>query len=89
MLRAAVAVHNIDLSFTAAGGSKSNKAAVGGPSGVLIIAAIGGLLFLFSDFVLSWNKFTEHIPHASLYIMSTYYAALLCLFIGTLRAAQK
>lgn len=54
-----------------------------------IIAAIGGLLFLFSDFVLSWNKFTEHIPHASLYIMSTYYAALLCLFIGTLRAAQK
>lgn len=49
------------------------------------IAASGGLLFLVSDFVLSWNKFTEHIPNASLYIMSTYYAALLCLFIGTLR----
>ena len=54
------------------------------------IAAVGGLLFLVSDFILSWNKFTEHIPHASLYIMSTYYAALLCLFVGTLRrAAQK
>lgn len=46
---------------------------------------VGGLLFLVSDFILSWNKFTEHIPHASFYIMSTYYAALLCLFIGTLR----
>ena len=51
------------------------------------IAALGGLLFLVSDFVLSWNKFTEHIPHASLYIMSTYYAALLFLFVGTLRRA--
>ena len=55
-----------------------------------VIAAIGGLLFLVSDFILSWNKFTEHIPHASLYIMSTYYATLLCLFLGTLRrVAQK
>ena len=50
-----------------------------------VVAAIGGLLFLVSDFILSWNKFTEHIPHASFYIMSTYYAALLCLFIGTLQ----
>ena len=50
-----------------------------------VIAAIGGLLFLVSDFILSWNKFTTHIPHASLYIMSTYYAALLLLYIGTLR----
>jgi uncharacterized membrane protein YhhN len=49
------------------------------------IAALGGLLFLVSDFVLSWNKFTSHIPHASIYIMTTYYAALLLLFIGTLK----
>lgn len=50
------------------------------------IAAAGGLLFLVSDFVLSWNKFTAHIPSASLYIMTTYYAALLFLFIGTLHS---
>lgn len=50
------------------------------------IAAIGGLLFLVSDFILSWNRFTAHISHASLYIMTTYYAALFFLFIGTLRA---
>ena len=54
---------------------------------LLYVAALGGLLFLVSDFILSWNKFTEHIPHASLYIMSTYYAALLFLFVGTLRGA--
>ena len=52
------------------------------------IAALGALFFLVSDFVLSWNKFTEHIPHASLYIMTTYYAALLLLFIGTLRPSK-
>ena len=49
------------------------------------VAALGALSFLVSDFVLSWNKFTEHIPHASLYIMTTYYAALLLLFVGTLK----
>lgn len=49
------------------------------------IAALGALLFLVSDFILSWNKFVEHIPDASLFIMVPYYAALLLLFIGTLR----
>ena len=47
------------------------------------VAALGALFFLSSDFTLAWNKFVEHIPHASLYIMTTYYAALLLLFIGT------
>ena len=49
------------------------------------VAAIGAILFLVSDFVLSWNKFTARIPNASLYIMTTYYAALLFLFVGTLK----
>ena len=48
-------------------------------------AMAGCLFFLLSDFTLSWNKFTEHVPHASLYIMSTYYAALLLIFCGTIR----
>lgn len=46
---------------------------------------LGALLFLVSDFILSWSKFTSHIPHASLYIMITYYGALFFLFIGTLK----
>lgn len=48
-----------------------------------LLAAIGATSFLVSDFILAWNKFTAHVPHASLYIMSTYYAALLLLFVGT------
>ena len=54
-----------------------------------LVAALGALLFLVSDFILSWNKFTERIPHASLYIMTTYYAALLLLFIGTLVPSKQ
>ena len=49
------------------------------------VAAVGAILFLISDFVLSWNRFTARIPNASLYIMTTYYAALLLLFVGTLK----
>ena len=45
-------------------------------------AVYGAAFFLTSDFILSWNKFVEHIPHASFYIMITYYCALLLLFTG-------
>ena len=48
-------------------------------------ATLGAMLFLVSDFILSWNKFTSHVNHASLYIMTTYYLALLFLFVGTLQ----
>ncbi|MDE6340487.1 MAG: lysoplasmalogenase, partial [Muribaculaceae bacterium] len=48
------------------------------------IAMIGCSIFLISDFTIAWNKFTEHIPHAGLYIMITYYAALLLIFYGTI-----
>ena len=49
------------------------------------IATGGCVLFMCSDFTLAWNKFNEHIPHASFYIMITYYAALLLIFIGTIQ----
>ncbi|MBO6125089.1 MAG: lysoplasmalogenase [Bacteroidaceae bacterium] len=48
-----------------------------------IKASYGAVAFLTSDFILAWNKFVEHIPHASYYIMFTYYCALLLLFAGT------
>lgn len=54
-----------------------------------VVAALGGSFFLISDFILAWNKFTAHIPNASILIMSTYYAALLFLFVGTLRVSQN
>lgn len=54
-----------------------------------LLAALGGILFLVSDFVLAWNKFAEHISNASFCIMSTYYAALLLLFVGTCDFSSK
>ena len=50
-----------------------------------LLAAVGATLFFVSDFILAWNMFVESVPHSRNLIMSTYYAALLLLFIGTLR----
>ena len=36
---------------------------------------IAAVLFIFSDSVIVYNKYIEHIPNASLWIMTTYYAA--------------
>ena len=45
---------------------------------------LAAVLFIFSDSVIVYNKYIEHIPNASLWIMTTYYAAqglfaILCL----------
>ena len=36
---------------------------------------VAALLFIFSDSVIVYNKYIEHIPNASLWIMTTYYTA--------------
>ena len=36
---------------------------------------IAAVFFIFSDSVIVYNKYIEHIPNASLWIMTTYYAA--------------
>ena len=36
---------------------------------------IAAVLFILSDSVIVYNKYIEHIPNASLWIMTTYYAA--------------
>lgn len=43
--------------------------------------AIGAVLFVFSDFILAWNKFVEPIPHSGLLIMIPYYAGQFLLFM--------
>lgn len=40
-----------------------------------ILYAIAATLFIFSDSCIAYNKFVEHIPNATLWIMTTYYAA--------------
>jgi uncharacterized membrane protein YhhN len=39
------------------------------------------VLFVFSDFILAWNKFVEPIEHSRILIMTTYYLAQYLLFI--------
>lgn len=46
------------------------------------LTAAGGWLFIVSDAVLAYNKFTADIPDAGIVIMSTYYLAQLLLFTG-------
>ena len=43
--------------------------------------ALGGVLFVFSDFILAWTLFVEPIPHASEILMATYYMAQWLLFV--------
>ena len=37
--------------------------------------AIAAMLFIFSDSCIAYNRFVEHIPNATMWIMTTYYAA--------------
>lgn len=43
--------------------------------------ALGALLFVFSDFILAWNKFVEPIPQSGLLILIPYYLGQWLLFI--------
>ncbi|TDL87211.1 lysoplasmalogenase [Vibrio vulnificus] len=42
-------------------------------------AIIGGVLFMISDSILSWNKFIDDVAFSGPLIMLTYYAAQFCL----------
>lgn len=37
--------------------------------------AVAATLFIFSDSCIAYNRFVEHIPNATMWIMTTYYAA--------------
>ena len=43
--------------------------------------AFGALFFVISDFLLAWNMFVHQIPHAGIFILSTYYLAQWLLFV--------
>ena len=43
--------------------------------------ALGALLFVFSDFILAWNKFTSPIENAGLLIMIPYYLGQWLIYI--------
>lgn len=43
--------------------------------------ALGAVLFVFSDFILAWNKFVDPIEHSRYLIMIPYYLGQLLLFV--------
>lgn len=43
--------------------------------------ALGAVLFVFSDFILAWNKFVEPVQYSKALIMIPYYAGQYLLFI--------
>lgn len=40
-----------------------------------MLYAVAAMLFIFSDSCIAYNRFVEYIPNATLWIMTTYYAA--------------
>lgn len=47
-----------------------------------LCSCVGGVLFVTSDICLGINEFSVRIPHSQLIIMSTYYAAQLCISLS-------
>lgn len=43
--------------------------------------ALGAVLFVFSDFILAWNKFVDPVPYSKYLILVTYFLAQWLLFI--------
>lgn len=50
-------------------------------SSLYALYALGALLFVFSDFILAWNKFTSPIENAGLLIMIPYYLGQWLIYI--------
>lgn len=47
--------------------------------------AMGAVLFVFSDFILAWNKFVEPVPYRDYLVLVTYFLAQWLLFIRSTR----
>lgn len=53
------------------------------------VAAIGSVLFVVSDTLISLTMFVKPIPHARMLVMLTYYAAQFCISLSTLSDVLK
>lgn len=43
--------------------------------------ALGAVLFVFSDFILAWNRFVEPVPYRNYLVLGTYFLAQWLLFV--------
>ena len=51
--------------------------------------ALGAVLFVFSDFILAWNRFVEPVPYRNYLVLGSYYAAQWLLFIRSTKYRVK
>lgn len=51
--------------------------------------ALGAILFVFSDFILAWNRFVEPVPYRNYLVLGTYYMAQWLLFIRSTKYRVK
>ena len=51
--------------------------------------ALGAALFVFSDFILAWNRFVEPVPYRNYLVLGTYYMAQWLLFIRSTKYRVK
>lgn len=51
--------------------------------------ALGAVLFVFSDFILAWNRFVEPVPYRNYLVLGTYYMAQWLLFIRSTKYRIK
>ncbi len=88
-LRAPVLAYVVCLAAMAAQAGVLWLAARGGAAGALARnAALGGLLFMSSDTLLAFNKFSAPVPLSALWILATYWLAQ-GLIAGSLRLSSR
>ena len=46
-----------------------------------ILYTLGAVIFVFSDFVLGWNKFVEPVPYRNYLVLGSYFLAQWLLFV--------
>jgi alkylglycerol monooxygenase len=68
---------------TMAGSALDRSASLGTTSSHLV--AVGALCFMVSDLTLAINRFITPLPHASAWVLSSYYLAQCLIVMGMLR----
>ena len=71
VLRIGVSVYAVLISTMLLGGTLQRS----------ILYALGAVIFVFSDFILAWNKFVEPVPYRNYLVLGSYFMAQWLLFV--------
>ena len=71
VLRAGVSIYAVLISTMLLGGTLQRST----------LYALGAVIFVFSDFILAWNKFVEPVPYRNYLVLVSYFLAQWLLFV--------